>query len=1179
MTPDHFSPLDRYRKREGRIAITGIQALIRIPIDQNRRDREAGLRIGTYVSGYQGSPLGAIDKQMRMAAPLLGEHDIRFEMGINEDLAATAIYGTQFLDRFPHSKYDGVLGIWYGKSPGLDRSGDIMRHAQYLGTSRHGASLVVTGDDPAIKSSSIPSDSTIALFDWFFPVFYPGNTAEVLEYGLHAVALSRYSGTWTALKIVTNVAEGGAIIEVSPRQAAAVLPELEIDGKPFRKKQDTRVIPPYNLEVEQIIHYERLEAVKAYARANALNRIAVRGENDRFGLVSMGKTYYDLLLALEILGLTEEKLKEAGIRIYKLGMISPIEPEGLRDFADGLEEILVVEEKRGFVEMLICHQLFNLPSHPRVFGKSGPDGRELFPKNHELQPEQIAKRLAGYFEKRLGRKDLTERVRRLTNIDQRAYGVTTLRMPYFCSGCPHNTSTRLPEGEMAGGGIGCHGLAYFMGRGICWFPQMGGEGAPWIGLRHYTDREHMFQNVGDGTYFHSGSKAVEACVARNANITFKILYNATVAMTGGQEVVGRMDPIAIARKLELEGVKEIVIVPEDIGKYPKKRIGDRISIRPRDDYNQVMLELKKVKGVTAIIFDQLCAAEKRRLRKQGKLETPEARIYIHEGICEGCGDCGIESNCLSVIPIETEYGRKTALHQSSCNFDYSCLKGDCPAFITVRGGKDVLHPMQRGLSDPTEAPLPEPENRARCEEPYKILIVGVGGTGVVTMDALLVEAAFVEGLHAVHLDQTGLSQKAGSVMSNIIIAKSPMTRPNKISAGEADLLLALDLLSSVSPDNLHRLHPDNTVAVVNTHSSHTGEEISDVKAQRPPETSLLAELEEFTRKDRTIALDVEELSEALFANTKSNNIILLGVAYQAGLIPLKAESIEGAIRANGVDVEQNLQAFRWGRRYVQHRSAVESVIRRDDREKDPRREVLAKLQFFAPRQVERFTQMVETFSAGRKLTDIIFPRVADLILYQDSALAQDFLEFVRRIAEEEACRTPGRTELGEAVARWLFKLMAYKDEYEVARLILQHPFQQRLARDRRGRLKIHYLLHPPLLRAVGLKEKLPLGKGFFPLFRILYGLRRLRGTPLDIFGYSRIRREERRLIAWYRGLIESLLPDLKHENHGLAVSIASAPDHIRGFESVKMRTIAETEAEVARLLEAFRADSMTSAAG
>ncbi len=1179
MAHSDFSLDDRYTRLEGRIALNGIQALVRVPIDQARRDRKAGLRIGTYVTGYQGSPLGEVDKQMRQAQAILEAHDVVFEPGINEDMAATAIYGSQFLDLFPHSRYDGVLGLWYGKAPGLDRSGDILRHAQFVGTSTHGASLLVTGDDPACKSTTLPSDSTVALYDLVYPTLYPGNPQEVLEYGLHGVAMSRYSGMWTALKIVTNVADGGAIIEVHPDQAAPVLPDFAIDGKPFRKMQDLAMMPPHNLDVERQVFYERLEAAKAYARANRLNRITVRGPQDHIGLVAAGKTYDDLRLALEMLGLRDAELRAAGLRVYKLGLLFPIEPVGLREFANGLDEIIVVEEKRGFLELQICHELYNLPARPAVYGKYLPQGAALFPMHNELQPDQIALLLAPVLAERLRRPDLRERVQRLQNIRERDYGAVAQRTPYFCSGCPHNTSTRLPDGSLTGGGIGCHAMASFMNRGITWFPHMGGEGVPWLGLHRYTDTPHMFQNLGDGTYYHSGSKALEACLAANVDITYKILFNRTVAMTGGQDVIGGQDVLTLARRLELDGVKRIVIVPEDMALYPRHAIGSCISVRPKSEYNDVMLELRRHKGVTAIIFDQQCAAEKRRQRKRGTLATPRRRVVINDAVCEGCGDCGVKSNCLSVVPVDTAYGRKTQIHQSSCNMDYSCLNGDCPAFMTIELGADARPAVRAGLATDVEEALPDPPRMARSSEPYRVLMVGIGGTGVVTVDALLVTAALMDGKHAIHLDQTGLAQKGGPVVSNLIIADVPLERPSRIAAGEADALLAFDLLAAVSADNLNRFHPDRTRAVVNTFRSSTGAVVTDVKTHMPAVEALLTRLHTVVPRERTLAVDAEALNQALFGNSQSNNIFLVGVAFQAGVFPIGAAAIEAAIRANGVAVEQNLRAFRWGRKYQLDAAAVERVIRGDAPTPDPRAEALDKLRRFAPASVEPCETLLSRPGISERLAALMYPRVSDLMLYQDNAYAGAFLDAVLQVAEAERQHTPGRTALSESVARWLFKLMAYKDEYEVARLWLQHPTRQQARAAYTGSLRMAYQLHPPLLRALGLKRKLRLGSWFTPALSLLSRMKGLRGTPLDVFGYARIRREERALIGWYRETVQGLLPHLTHENHALAVTIADGPDDIRGYEAIKERNIAETKARVAELLASFHAPTEARAAG
>ncbi|MBI3993227.1 MAG: indolepyruvate ferredoxin oxidoreductase family protein, partial [Candidatus Lambdaproteobacteria bacterium] len=921
MPADHFSLQDKYLKEEGAVALTGIQALVRLPMERYRRDKAAGLRVGTYISGYQGSPLGELDKQLRLAGPLLDRHHIRFEPGINEDVAATAIYGSQMLDLFPHERYDGVTGIWYGKAPGVDRSGDAFRHGQYIGTSKHGGVLMLAGDDPAAKSSTLPCDSTVALYDTFFPMLYPGNAQEVLEFGLHGLAMSRYSGLFSAMKIVTNVADGGGIVEVSPELARSVLPELEIGGKPFEKRQLTMLIPPFTLECERQIYYERMAAARAYARANKLDRIVVRSGNDRIGLISMGKSHLDLLLALELLGLDEAALKHAGVRLYKLGMISPVEPLGLAEFARGLDEIVMVEEKRGFVEMQVRDALYNLPGRPAVYGKQGPDGQPLFAMHGELQPDQIARLLADFLADRLKRPDLRERVKWLAEIQERKYEEIMPRTPYFCSGCPHNTSTTLPEGEVTGGGIGCHAMAAYMNRGVMWLTHMGGEGAPWMGLRHFTEKPHIFQNVGDGTYFHSASKSVEATIAANAHMTYKILYNSAVAMTGGQQVWGGLSQLDMARQLEAEGMQRIVIVAEDATRYPEHTLSERISVRPREDYNQVMLELKDVPGVTAIIFDQQCAAEKRRQRKRGILAAPRKRVFINEGVCEGCGDCGVKSNCLSVVPLETEFGRKRAIEQSSCNKDMSCVNGFCPSFVTIHGGA-LRKPEKLKASEDGWADLPVPAIPA-LDRPYGILVTGVGGTGVVTIGALLGMAAHLEGKGCSVLDMAGLAQKGGAVVSHIRLAAKPEDiHAVRVAAGGARLVLGCDLVVAASFDGLAKMERGSTRAVINSHETTTGDFTRNPDLQFPSRAMIDA-IAGAIGKDAADFVDATRLATALLGDSIATNPFMLGFAWQRGLVPLAEASILRAIELNAVAVEANKQAFRWGRRAAHDLAAVE----------------------------------------------------------------------------------------------------------------------------------------------------------------------------------------------------------------------------------------------------------------
>jgi indolepyruvate ferredoxin oxidoreductase len=903
-------------------------------------------------------------------------------------------------------------------------------------------------------------------------------------------------------------------------------------------------------------------------------RVTVRSADDRIGLVAAGKTYTDLIQALDALGLTERELNRAGIRIYKLGLIAPIEPQGLLRFAEGLKEILVVEEKRGFTEMQIRDSLYNRAERPQVYGKLDEQGQPLFPIHGEMQPDQIARILAGWLAPRLKRPDLIERTRWMEDIAERKIEPIMPRTPYFCSGCPHNTSTQANTGDAIGGGIGCHAMASYMNRGIVWLTHMGGEGAPWMGVAPFSEKSHIFQNVGDGTFAHSASKAVEACIASGVNITFKLLYNAAVAMTGGQRVVGIPTPIELANKLAAEGASKIVIVPEDMGRYRKATFGPKISLRPKAEYMQVQQELSQIKGTTVLIFDQQCAAEKRRQRKRGLLATPNRRVVINQAVCEGCGDCGAKSNCLSVMPVESDYGRKTAIHASSCNFDYSCLKGDCPSFMTLELAEGT-HPVKRkGLAGDDNAALPEPAEKAASVRPFKAMLIGVGGTGVVTVDALLTTAALIDGKYCLHLDQTGLAQKGGAVLSNFIVSDTPITHSNKISAGEADLLIAFDVLAAVSQDNLSRYHPERTVAVVNTAKLPTAQAVTDVNTHFPAASLLAERLNRFTRRARNLYLNSEEIAEALFGDHMANNIFLLGVAYQAGLIPLSSHSIEEAVRVNAVAVEQNLKAFRWGRKYVIDPSAIQALMADEEATGDARSQALDKLKRFAPGQVAAFERLQKEYPAGDALAELLHPRVSDLILYQDAAYAGQYLAFVRKVANAEVGRTPGRDELTRGVARWLFKLMAVKDEYEVARLWLHDASFEQAKAAYTGKLKRYVHLHPPLLRRLGLKDKLKLGEWFMPAFRLLYAMRRVRGVPvLDLFSASAHRRWERRLIGWYTGQVEALLPVLTAENHAAAVAIARLPDHIRGYEAIKERTIRETEAKLAPLLAQFNEKS------
>ncbi|MBI3698428.1 MAG: indolepyruvate ferredoxin oxidoreductase family protein [Acidobacteria bacterium] len=1140
---------DKYTLEEGFVYLNGIQALVRLPMDQVRRDRRAGLRTGAFISGYEGSPLGGYDLALQRAGRLLEEHNIHFVPGVNEDIAATAVMGSQIHQLFPNPRFDGVIGIWYGKGPGVDRTGDVFRHANFAGTGKNCGALALGGDDHLSKSSTIPHQSELSFFNFAFPLLYPGNTQEILDLGLAGIALSRFSGSWTAMKMVTNVCDGGGTVEVSPERWPLAAPALEFGGKPYEKVMQGMLIVPYTLLLEQEIQYKKLEAARVFARENRLNRITVSHPGDRLGIVTAGKSYYDLRTALRDLGLDDAGLERASVRILKLGMTYPLEPNIIEEFARGLDEILVIEEKRSFVEMQLRDLLYNSATRPAVYGKQDERGSILVPAHGELDPDPIARAVGTrILARRHPSRDregavfasIEKRLERIAAAEARPKEPVVVRPPSFCSGCPHNRSTLVPDGMFAGGGIGCHGMAgrlQHIHRGFSYITQMGGEGAPWIGIAPFTETPHLFQNVGDGTFFHSATLAVSACAAAGVNITFKILYNNAVAMTGGQAVAGGRPIPELTRQLAAQGLKRVVILTDDLEKYrDRTALAPSAEVRYRDELEAVMEELARTEGATALIYDQQCAAEKRRLRSRGKLARPARLLVINEEVCEGCGDCVAKSNCLSLHPVDTEYGQKTRIHQSSCNADYSCLLGDCPSFVSV-----LVEPGT-GLKKRALPPLPaveiaEPAAKVAAGEGYEILMPGIGGTGVVTLNALLATAAMLDGLRVSTLDQTGLSQKGGAVVSSILIGRQPVNRANKSSYGSVHLLLGCDLLGAAAADTLKRCDPARTVAVVNSAEIPTGDTVR--KGAVHFGGPLLDTINRATRGGANLYVDATRQAESLFASHMAANIFLLGVAYQAGYVPVSAASLETAIDLNGVAAEQNKAAFRWGRKYHHDPEAVEEMIG-------------------AP-----------SVPALLTLDELIERRVRDLAEYQDARYARRYRDCVEQVQRREQQVRPGSTELTEAVAHYLYKLMAYKDEYEVARLLTRPDFERRTLDLFEAPRSLVYNLHPPLLRAMGLKKKLALGPWFRPALRLLAGLRRLRGTPLDVFGLAAVRREERRLIGWYEQTIQAVLDRLSETNFDEAVRIARAPDAIRGYEQVKLRSLATVEQQVAELLEQF----------
>ncbi len=1100
-----FSLDERYTRENGSVYLTGIQALVRLPMDQVRRDRAQGLSTGGFISGYEGSPLGGYDLALGRVKGLLAEHRIHFVPGVNEDLAATSVLGSQIAEVMGPRNVDGVIGIWYGKGPGVDRSGDILRHANIAGTGTNSAALVLAGDDPTAKSSTIPHQSDFSFYNLGIPFFYPGNTQETLDYGLLALALSRYSGAWVGMKMITNVCDGGGTVNVDPARMAIRTPEG------FQKKTDGRLVPPFTLALEMEVNRNRLNAAREFARVNGVNRIGGARDGAKLGIVAAGKTYYDLMQALRDLSVDPAR---AGIRIAKLGMMFPLDVSFLTEFAQGLSQILVIEEKRSFLELQLRDSLYNEGARPAIGGK------DLFPPVGELDPDMIATVLS-----------------RALQIPARAIaappapklpGLVPIRRPNYCSGCPHNRSTLLLEGQVAGGGIGCHGMGIALGemnRGYKFITQMGGEGAAWIGMSPFVERKHIFQNIGDGTFAHSGQLAVNAAIAAGVNVTYKILYNAAVAMTGGQQATGALGIPELTRKLEAEGVKKTVVLAEDVWLYEDAELAESAEVRDRLELEKTLAELEKIAGVTVIIYDQQCAAEKRRMRSRGKLAEPVKRLVINEEVCEGCGDCVTQSNCMSLRPIATEFGQKMSIHQSSCNKDYSCALGDCPSFVTVYL-KEGTGLRRRKAADLPAISVGAPKQRVEAGGGYRILMPGIGGTGVVTINALLATAAMLDGLAVQTLDQTGLAQKGGAVVSHLLLSDAPIEASNRINAANCDLLLGFDLLGAASPESLKTTREGHTVAVVNTAETPTGDSIrARLVLDGAPSIDIV---DHATRRGHNVFLDASRLAEGLFGSHMAANLFLLGAAWQGGLVPVKAESIEEAIRLNGVEAERNLRVFLWGRKYYEDAAFVEGLLQSDAK------------------------------------PSAAVDRGALLEKYQSRAYADEYRKFVKRVAE----RAPA---LAEPVSRYLYKLMANKDEYEVARMLTDPAFDAKLKSQWEEIDEIEYNLHPPLLRAFGMKKKLAIGDEWKWALRLLASMKALRGTIFDLFGYSRLRREERALPAWYRDVVEQTAAQLTPDNLPLALEIASLPDQIRGYEDIRRRSIAAAKKLAAEKLAGLSA--------
>ena len=1142
---------DKYDLGQSHIFVTGYQALIRACLMQKERDHRAGLNTAGYVTGYRGSPLGGLDQQFMRAGRQLAAADIKFQPGINEELAATALWGTQQAELRGEGKFDGVFGMWYGKGPGVDRSGDVFRHANLSGTSKNGGVIALMGDDHTAESSTTAHQSEFHFVDVMMPILNPGGVQEIIDYALYGWAMSRYTGAWTALKCMHETVESTGVVDGSLERIKLITPA------DFRMPEDglnIRLIDSI-LGQEARLHDFKRDAMLAFVRANKLNKIVTSGgRTPKIGIITTGKAYLDVRQALDELGIDEVKCNDLGLRLFKVGCVWPIGRQELKEFAQGLDFIIVVEEKRSLIEVQVREELYGTANQPVCIGKKDEQGNWLFPVKGALDPNDVAICIGERLLRYGANDELVANVARLRSA-QKALAETTdvaLRIPYFCSGCPHNTSTRVPEGSRAYAGIGCHYMAQWMDRQTLGYTQMGGEGANWVGEAPFSKRPHVFQNLGDGTYNHSGNMAIRAAIASGVTMTYKILFNDAVAMTGGQANDGGLTVPQIARQVAAEGATRVVVVTDEPWKYPKNTDWPRgLTVRHRDELDAVQRELAAVLGVSVLIYDQTCAAEKRRRRKRGTFPDPDKRVVINDLVCEGCGDCGVKSNCVSVQPLTTEWGRKRTIDQSSCNKDYSCLKGFCPAFVTVHGAKLK---KREGVAEPADWPALSAPSAPLINHPYGIIVTGIGGTGVVTIGAIVGMAAHLEGKGAGVIDMAGLAQKGGAVYSHIRIANSPGDiHAIRVAAGGADLVLGGDSVVVGSKKVLGAIKSGHTRVIVNTAEFLPGDFTRNADYSLPTER-LKRAITAAAGPGLSHFVDASRLATGLLGNSIGSNMFMLGYAYQTGALPLSAEAIERAIEMNGEAVAMNIAAFRYGRRAAVDPAALEVLVKP------------------APQAVNDSLQLSQSFA------ETVDRRAAFLAAYQDQRYAQRYRDWVEKVKTAEANKAPGRCALAESVARYLFKLMAYKDEYEVARLYAGTPFVERVKSSFDGdNLRFEFHLAPPLLArrdpVTDVPKKMSFGPWLLGMFRLLAKLKVLRGTPLDPFGYTAERRSERRLVAEYEKLLAEIVDNLNPDNHQAAVELASLPEKIRGFGHVKQRHIANVKAEEVALYEHFRANA------
>ena len=1158
---DNYRLTDRFTADTGTVFLTGIQALARLPLEQLRADIAAGLRTAAFVSGYPGSPLGGYGEAVKMAAKTQPDLPLVFRQGVNEEYAATAVMGSQLAATRPDATYDGVIGVWYGKAPGVDRAADSLRHATFAGTSMHGGAVAIVGDDPNAKSSSVPSSSAGLMSDMHMPVIYPGDPVEALVLGRHAIALSRATGLWTALKIVADVADATANMDLHPEYFNPVMPWG--DGERYQHFPDGNLLTPNTLDLEREIIETRYELARQYAADNELNHVTVDAPDAWIGIMSSGITYREVREALSRLGLsTDAEIANAGIRLLKMGMPLPFNQDTVRRFATGLDEILVIEEKHGIIESLVKDALYSAATRPRVVGKADEDGGTLFPGWGSLDADNILSPLRGRLASRIGDRLVPLETKR----ERILIPLAVERQPFFCSGCPHNRSTEVPDGTVVGAGVGCHTMSIFMDPerigDVVGLTAMGNEGTQWIGMSEFVETAHLAQNLGDGTYFHSGQLAIQAAIAADVNITYKLFYNGTVAMTGGQDPMGQLEIADIVPTLLAQGVKRVLITADDTSRYKGVDLPSGVDVWERDRLIEAQELLATISGVTVLIHDQACAAEARRARKRGLIETPNLRTVINQRICEGCGDCGQVSNCLSVQPVETPFGRKTMIDQTTCNLDFSCMEGDCPSFVAItpepdsgirgwlarRSGRRALGATgsPKVLPDPVLPALPDPVLVVPADD-FAMRITGIGGTGVVTVAQIIGTAAMLDGMEVRGLDQIGLSQKAGPVVSDIRLSRERASFTNRLGEEQADLLLAFDQLVAASPKGLLTCHPDRTHVVGSNTTTPTGHMITHLDTQLPSTDDLAQTIGEHTR-DGHSWVDAQAATTELFGAATTANIFVVGMAVQAGVLPVAPERIEAAIELNGVAVDANTTAFRWGRAQIAASDSVDAARARATPMHTPEREVL-------PHRLDALD-----VDGDRRARLSMFAR--ELIEWGDESTANDWFDVLDEVAAAEGAFSDSGRHVLDAVAAGLYKLMAYKDEYEVARLMTDPDAMAEALSVAGPGGAVAWKLHPPMMRALGYDKKISIGTWATPAIRQLAKRKNLRGTALDPFGRAEVRKVERELPGEYLAAVRSGLAALTESNIDDVVALAELPDIVRGYEDIKLANVERFRTEL-----------------